>query len=96
MEIKSTLSPETEQAVREFFSMGLSKPDEILRNLRAKKIIEPPKHKLKYFLKKLRDETNGKKIDNLNDLTEWIAAHSSNHGNGNPKYIKLLGHIKGL
>jgi len=53
----------TKQAVSELFLLGVTKPNAILKALRAKGVCTPPKKKLNHYLPKLRADNS--KIQNL-------------------------------
>lgn len=85
---KSPIEPSVAKKIKEFFDLGVTKPDEILRNLRNQKFEEPKKGHLKYFLQKLRKERDGNS-SNLNDLKEWAEPQMILPEDGNSSFDKL-------
>ena len=79
---KQYINKEAEAKIKEFFDLGLTKPDQIIRNLRAQNVPEPPKQKIKYFLAKLRKSTS-QTILNLHEVENWVKANQLIPESGN-------------
>lgn len=70
------IEPDTKQAIRDMFDMGVCKPKQILNNLMMKKYELPDRTKFDSFLKSLRSERDGKAKINMNDLKKWLEDNS--------------------
>lgn len=66
------MPPQTKQAIKEMFDIGVTKPKIILNNLMIKRIELPDDCKFKSYLKELRDEKFGATKINLAELKQWL------------------------
>lgn len=68
------LKNEIKEFVKQKYEEGIQKPNALLAIIRQNKLNEPPKSKLKSFLKRLRCEKYGPPTISGTEITEWCKA----------------------